>query len=388
MFLGSFSDECDAKADPTILLVTSAVLRRHDRSCRHARAVRPRNGDTCGSRRPKNCPRRVHWCIIRYLGSITMTSRITHFIVLIITFSVAATGMGAAQNTPTTEHFMNTLSTCAGSMDLKVDTNILGSIRSLYEGQRTQGRIVFKNAPIFLNLFPESKRTTAYKLYINCVTGILGLSSKTRTPFCDQAVIDRCRNDARARSATVLRSCRRVIECEPDNYLAYSRISQAHRNLRQWTEAEDAANKQLQIGQRFDDRSIVSQAYYNIATIYYKKGLFERAETYARRSLEYNDRSDVGRGAFHRLLGDISLKRSDLIAAESHFTRSIEFFKKSANNLGLAAAYTSLSYARFRRRDRAGACRYLRSAREIYEEANLFERIGKVSGYMRRARCN
>ena len=296
--------------------------------------------------------------------------------------------MSAAQNVPSTEHFMNTLSTCAGSMNLEVDANILGSIRSLYDGQRTQGRINFKNAPVFLNLFPESERKTAYNLYINCVMKILGLSSETLTPFCAQAVIDRCRNDARARSPAVLRSCRRVIDCEPDNHLAYSRMSQAHRNLRQWTEAQDAANKQLQIGQRFDDQSIVSQAYYNIATIYYKKGLFERAETYARRSLKYNERSDVARGAYYRLLGDIALKRGDPITAESHFARSIDFFKKSASNLNLASVYVSFSYARFRRRDRAGACRYLRMAREIYEEVDLFERISKISGYMRQARCN
>jgi hypothetical protein len=71
-----------------------------------------------------------------------------------------------------TEEFMNALGTCAVSMNLKLSGDLVGSIRSFYEGSKTQGTMSLQNAPEFLKLFPESDRSAAYKIYVDCVLKI------------------------------------------------------------------------------------------------------------------------------------------------------------------------------------------------------------------------
>lgn len=319
-----------------------------------------------------------------------MMVRMTRFVVLSVALLIAATGAVAAQDAPNTEQFMERLSTCAGNTNLKVDAETLESIRSRYEGQRKQGKIAFRHLPVLLNIFPDSERTIAYDLYINCIMRILRMPSETLPPFCDQAVIDRCSVDARADPTAVIQSCRRVIECEPDNHLAYSEIAHVHRRKGQWTEAENAARTQLRIGQRLDDPRIMSQAAFNIGTIFLEQGMLDRAEAQARRSLEHNRRvgSDVANAANYKLLGAIALRRRDAKTAEEHYLNSIKFYKKTDNRSSLAAAYVGLGYAQYHKKDREAACFHLGRAKTICEEAGLFEDAKEVADYIRRARCD
>jgi hypothetical protein len=79
-----------------------------------------------------------------------------------------------AQTMPSTEQFMNALGTCATSMNLQVKADMIGSIKSFYEGTaKTQGTMTLQNMPDFLKLFPESDRITAYKLYSDCALKVL-----------------------------------------------------------------------------------------------------------------------------------------------------------------------------------------------------------------------
>lgn len=319
-----------------------------------------------------------------------MMVRMTRFVVLSVALLIAATGAVAAQDAPNTEQFMERLSTCAGNTNLKVDAETLESIRSRYEGQRKQGKIAFRHLPVLLNIFPDSERTIAYDLYINCIMRILRMPSETLPPFCDQAVIDRCSVDARADPTAVIQSCQRVIECEPDNHLAYSRIAHGHRRQQQLAEAENAAKKQLRIGQRLDDPRILSQAEFNIGTIFLEQGMLDRAEAQAHRALEHNRRvgSDVASGENYRLLGLIALTRRDAKTAEAHYLSSIKFYKKTNDRRRLAAAYLGLSYAQYKKKDREAACFHLGRTKTIYEEAGLFEDAKDIADDIRRARCD
>jgi hypothetical protein len=58
------------------------------------------------------------------------------------------------------------------SIELKAD--LIGAIRTIYDGQRTQGAISFQSSTEFLKLLPESSRLEAYKLYTHCIQHIIG----------------------------------------------------------------------------------------------------------------------------------------------------------------------------------------------------------------------
>ena len=70
---------------------------------------------------------------------------------------------------PTTEDFNGALSTCATGADINVNADLIGSIASIYRGQRTNGAASFRTATKFLELFPEADRTNVYELYTKCI---------------------------------------------------------------------------------------------------------------------------------------------------------------------------------------------------------------------------
>jgi hypothetical protein len=74
---------------------------------------------------------------------------------------------------PTTQEFNGALSTCATGADIHVNADLIGSIGSIYNGQRSNGAADFKTATKFLELFPESDRAKVYELYVKCISQIL-----------------------------------------------------------------------------------------------------------------------------------------------------------------------------------------------------------------------
>jgi hypothetical protein len=77
---------------------------------------------------------------------------------------------------PSTDQFMNALSTCAVNLRIEIRGDLVGSIRSIYEGASTRGQLVFQQSSDFLNLFPAADRLHAYELYTICVRSALDTS--------------------------------------------------------------------------------------------------------------------------------------------------------------------------------------------------------------------
>jgi hypothetical protein len=80
---------------------------------------------------------------------------------------------GAEANLPSTEQFNSALGTCALGLDVSIGADLLGSVKSLYEGQRTSGAASFRTATKFLEQFPANDRTKAYQVYVGCVKDLL-----------------------------------------------------------------------------------------------------------------------------------------------------------------------------------------------------------------------
>jgi hypothetical protein len=82
---------------------------------------------------------------------------------------------------PTTEQFMSTLSVCALNLNLTIKGDLQGSIRTFYEGVKTQGELSNSTTTRFIDLFPESQRLDAYKLYTECVLKIIMSNAPKKT---------------------------------------------------------------------------------------------------------------------------------------------------------------------------------------------------------------
>jgi hypothetical protein len=90
---------------------------------------------------------------------------------------VLSAGTLYAQNLPSSEQFNSALTTCATNSDMSVSADLLGSITSVYNGQKTQGAANLKTATKFIELFPAGDRAKIYELYTKCIAQILHLSS-------------------------------------------------------------------------------------------------------------------------------------------------------------------------------------------------------------------
>jgi len=87
--------------------------------------------------------------------------------------AVIAVRSAYGQTIPTTEQFDNMLRSCAIGANIELKADLVGSIRTIYDGQRTQGLASFQTSTDFLKLIPEPQRLEAYKLYTQCIKDIL-----------------------------------------------------------------------------------------------------------------------------------------------------------------------------------------------------------------------
>src|SRR5580658_3804953 len=78
-----------------------------------------------------------------------------------------------ANELPTTEQFTQALTTCALGSKITVSADLLGSISSLYKGERTNGAGVFQTETKLIEQFPEADRAKVYELYVTCISKIL-----------------------------------------------------------------------------------------------------------------------------------------------------------------------------------------------------------------------
>jgi hypothetical protein len=82
-------------------------------------------------------------------------------------------GAAHAEGLPSTEQFGDMLVSCAAGANVEIKADLIGSIKTIYDGQRTQGAASFQSSTEFLKLIPESSRLEAYKLYTRCIGNII-----------------------------------------------------------------------------------------------------------------------------------------------------------------------------------------------------------------------
>jgi hypothetical protein len=107
-------------------------------------------------------------------GVAKMILKIRIITLLPLAFALAIAAQEArSQVAPTTEQFDSMLRSCAAGANIEMRADIVGSIKSIYEGQRTQGLASFQTSTEFLKLIPENSRLEAYKLYTECIRDIV-----------------------------------------------------------------------------------------------------------------------------------------------------------------------------------------------------------------------
>jgi hypothetical protein len=99
------------------------------------------------------------------------TSAISGLAVALATLVLPRIAYGQAL--PSTEEFQSLVTLCAHGSDLQIDTDIIGSVTSIYRGERTKGVASLKSQTRFLELFPAEDRLDAAKLYQECIIGVL-----------------------------------------------------------------------------------------------------------------------------------------------------------------------------------------------------------------------
>jgi hypothetical protein len=103
--------------------------------------------------------------------------------------ALSGPGAAQAQNLPSTQQFNSALTTCATTSDISISADLLGSVSSVYDGQKTQGTANLKTATKFIELFPEGDRAKIYDLYMKCIAQILHPSPISSPDVCGMAPV-------------------------------------------------------------------------------------------------------------------------------------------------------------------------------------------------------
>ncbi|MER8650946.1 hypothetical protein [Mesorhizobium sp. M0586] len=86
-------------------------------------------------------------------------------------------GYSAVNPMPSAEQMYTALSLCALNVNLKVDADIKGSLKSLFEDASAKGRFSVETTTAFLGLFPDTDKLKAYRAYRGCMFKTLNLTS-------------------------------------------------------------------------------------------------------------------------------------------------------------------------------------------------------------------
>src|SRR5262245_61175473 len=70
---------------------------------------------------------------------------------------------------PSSEEFGNAVYACALDSNINLSASALGSIKTFYEGQKTEGKASLTQSSKFLSMFPEGDRKDMYKVYVDCI---------------------------------------------------------------------------------------------------------------------------------------------------------------------------------------------------------------------------
>ena len=71
---------------------------------------------------------------------------------------------------PTTADFMNATIACSAGGTIKIDSNLQGSMKSLYESESTKGKATLEVLTEIGKLLPQGE---TYKAYLDCLKSLL-----------------------------------------------------------------------------------------------------------------------------------------------------------------------------------------------------------------------
>lgn len=90
------------------------------------------------------------------------------FGVMVVSMAVSAERQVAAA--PSTSTFMNVMTVCAAGSTIRIDSNIQGSLKTVYEGEVTKGRLIQEIIPEIAKILPKGD---IYEKYLGCVSNLL-----------------------------------------------------------------------------------------------------------------------------------------------------------------------------------------------------------------------
>jgi tetratricopeptide (TPR) repeat protein len=197
---------------------------------------------------------------------------------------------------------------------------------------------------------------------------------------CKTNFVEPCLTNFRISAEAAISQCERYAYCDPHSVTAYARLGQALHTLGRYVEAQAAFENELREGQIQNDQASVSEAYQNLASVSLERGLVDRAEYFAKKSLE-GAPSRIAKGIAYRWLGDVAYKRGSLEDAEHNFLTSITELQQTSDKLALASAYIGLGMTRVKKGAQADGCNQLATARKIFSGESFPRGISDVAKY-------
>jgi tetratricopeptide (TPR) repeat protein len=309
--------------------------------------------------------------------------------------AILAQAARAQTGLPTTEVLMNALGTCAAGMNLRLSANMTGSVRSLFEGMRTEGTAVLENAPEFLKLFPDSEKMNAYRLYIDCVTKIIAVPrdriNAPRSESCVAIAVE-CDNDKSRRGPASIRSCQRYVDCDPENPWARSALADAFYSNEEIAAAEVQYQRIVSIAQGSNSPSALGVGYNGLAKVYAwrqdRQG-YDEAERYAKMAIQANSRANFPRGLGdnYRMLGTVYMFQGDFANAKSAYDSALSYYGGSGWKYGIGTVEAYIGDLMIRQGDLQNGCAQLRRARVTLVEAGHVRAVETTDRMLTQRRC-
>jgi tetratricopeptide (TPR) repeat protein len=274
---------------------------------------------------------------------------------------------------PTTEIFMNTLGTCAVGMNMKISANMKGSVKEFYEGRRTEGSAWLENAPDLLKLFPDGDKIVAYRLYVDCILKIVGAPKEQanvpKKETCVSVFLE-CAADLKKGDKSSAQSCKRYVECDPDNAKAHISLAEA------LIETKDtaAANTSIERARTLEpnNASVIAVGYAEQARSAIREKRYRDAQRYIMSSIEYdvktNNKKSLGRD--YATLGYVEAHLGNYPSARRVFEKSIALLQQTDHKGSLARSYWLYGRALARTGERSTGCAYMTKARALLNQTN------------------
>ena len=137
---------------------------------------------------------------------------------------------------------------------------------------------------------------------------------------------------------------RRSTELDPKNLKGWNRLGQLLARTDALTEAEEAFQKVVALGQLANDQKWIAIGYGNLGDVYQIRGELEKAEDMFQKSLAINEALGRKEGMANNYtnLGDVYQIRGELKKAEAMYQKSLVITKELGHKEGMASNYTGL----------------------------------------------